>query len=30
MRSHGKCLGIGGILFDHELQTESCGWARAT
>jgi 2-keto-3-deoxy-L-rhamnonate aldolase RhmA len=21
-RAHGKCLGIGGILFDHELQTE--------
>jgi 4-hydroxy-2-oxoheptanedioate aldolase len=21
-RSQGKCLGIGGILFDHELQTE--------
>jgi 2-keto-3-deoxy-L-rhamnonate aldolase RhmA len=21
-RVHGKCLGIGGILFDHELQTE--------
>jgi 2-keto-3-deoxy-L-rhamnonate aldolase RhmA len=21
-RAQGKCLGIGGILFDHELQTE--------
>ena len=21
-RSRGKCLGIGGILFDHDLQTQ--------
>jgi 2-keto-3-deoxy-L-rhamnonate aldolase RhmA len=21
-RAHGKSLGIGGVLFDHELQTE--------